>query len=337
MPDALNTELEKPRPVATSELAATLTRWLRDRGLVPNPEIVELRPLVGGLSNETWFLTVRHDSPDMPSPLELVLRWDRGEGIMAPYDMVRQFRVMQALGPTAVPVPRVLWLEPDVSVLGAQFYVVEYIKAETPGRLLDRNSSTFAPRMKSYIDTLAKIHAVDWRLHDLAFLVDDEPGDAADHAIHAADRFVALVESDAELALFSHARQWLEDHKPAVVDLSFVHVDCSVSNYMFSGNEVVAVVDWELSTISSALRDIGLYVTMLFKFRPESSLDEQLQEREEFLGMYQVATGADYEQLPFWEAAACFQMAAATSQPLHTHKAPGYSNRLAVLTDYRRP
>ncbi|MBI5657261.1 MAG: phosphotransferase, partial [Geobacter sp.] len=63
--------------------------------------------------------------------IPLVLRPQRPDGILAPYDVHRQFRVMRALASTDAPVPAVLWHESDVRVLGAPFFLMERVVGET--------------------------------------------------------------------------------------------------------------------------------------------------------------------------------------------------------------
>ncbi|MFZ9363951.1 MAG: phosphotransferase family protein, partial [Arenimonas sp.] len=178
----------------------------------------------------------------------------------------REFRVLQALYGSAVPVAVPLHLCTDESVIGSMFYVMSYVD----GRVFWDPSlpeSTPVARTALYdtlLRTLAAIHAIDVAKAGLADY--GKPGnyfarqldrwsrqyrDSETHSIPAMDALIAQLpqrcpEDDGSIAL--------------------VHGDFRIDNLMFTpdGTEVLAVVDWELSTLGHPLADLG-YLCMALR------------------------------------------------------------------------
>ena len=109
-----------------------LVAYLHTR--LPSAEEISLGRLSGmpaGASNETIGvdLHVRCDGQETIVPM--VLRPEKTDGILAPYDIKRQFRVMRALSRTNVPVPAVAWYEPNPAIIGAPFFFMTRERGET--------------------------------------------------------------------------------------------------------------------------------------------------------------------------------------------------------------
>src|SRR5512139_2283725 len=94
-------------------------------------EVVNVRGMPAGASNDTVSFDARVTCDGLEADVPLVLRPERPDGILAPYDVERQFRVMRALAGTSVPVPAVAWYEADAGVIGAPFFVMERLVGET--------------------------------------------------------------------------------------------------------------------------------------------------------------------------------------------------------------
>ena len=160
-------------------LAEYLARRLPSASSV---EVVNVQGMPAGASNDTVSFDARVRAGDEMVDLPLVLRPQRPDGILAPYDVSMQFRVMRALSRTEVPVPAVAWFEPDLTVLGVPFFIMERVAGETLPLFWYGRS----PRLDAGAAALAAIHAVDWRQAGLHFLL---PSGTA-----------AVTPSDSELA-----------------------------------------------------------------------------------------------------------------------------------------
>ena len=112
----------------------SLTAWLKPRLEADELTLSELRgPSETGFSSDTLLFdaSVRGGSGERVEPLVARIE-PRGFNVFPSYDVSLQFRVMDALAPTPVPVPRMRWLETDESVLGASFYVMDRLAGRVP-------------------------------------------------------------------------------------------------------------------------------------------------------------------------------------------------------------
>ena len=210
--------------------------------------VTRVQPLDGGVSNLTWRIA-------RGAAAAAVLRVQREQGIFEPYDVVREARVLEALADSVIPVPRVLGLASDGDLLGAPFFVTEYIDAPHMG--LAPRSAWPRPEgtQDSYVRTVAAIHGLDWRATGLDFLDPSPPGP------EAARRDLATVMGRAHrygldaIRFIAETATWLGAHLPRTAEPALSQGDINVYNYLVREGEVVAVVDWEQAQIGdSALR-----------------------------------------------------------------------------------
>src|SRR5688572_16647240 len=135
------------RKTTTRDLAETrvhLERWFAEQ-LPPGsaPMISELEaPAANGLSSETLLFEASWSADGEPRTQEFAARVapdPANKPVFPVYDLHGQFRLLQLLADSPVPVPRVWWLEPDPSVLGASFFVMERMHGRVPPDLMPYN------------------------------------------------------------------------------------------------------------------------------------------------------------------------------------------------------
>lgn len=232
---------------------AALTGWLEQR--FPGESGLSLERISGGQSNPTWFLTWGNR--------RMVLRKKPGgELLPGAHAIEREFRVLHALGPTPVPVPQALHLEEDARILGTPFYVMERLE----GRVFSDCTLPGIPpadRREMYLDmarTLARLHAV--RPAEVGLGDFGKPGDYFARQIARWTR--QYQQSDGpRIAALDRLIDWLPANMPADDGaVSIAHGDFRLGNLMFHPTEprVVAVLDWELSTLGHPLADLGFCV-----------------------------------------------------------------------------
>ena len=230
-----------------------LAQWLSAR--LPGEGSPVLQRIGGGQSNPTWFV-------DWGSS-RLVLR-KKPEGPILPgaHAIEREFRVLQALADTDVPVPRALWLEEDPGILGTPFYVMERLE----GRVFDDATLPgVSPQDRGamYLDmarTLARLHAVRPEVVGLADF--GKPGNYFERQI---GRWTKQYRASTgpRIAALDQLVDWLPANMPADDGaVSIAHGDFRIGNLMFHPTEpqVIAVLDWELSTLGHPLADLGFCV-----------------------------------------------------------------------------
>jgi aminoglycoside phosphotransferase (APT) family kinase protein len=238
------------------------------------------------------------------------------------HDVVREARLLTALAGTDVPVPRVLAIVEageivDVPVVVTDFVDGVVITESTPAPLDD--PTTRREIAESMVDTLADLHAVDWAAVGLREFGKPE-GFNARHL----RRMRALID-DADGRLppeFAGLAEWLTQNVPAESGAAIVHNDFRLGNLMVSRDrpgKVVAVLDWELTTIGDPLFDLGYflcsYPTAGEPLTPTARmgvavLEEGYPSRGELLARYRARTGISPTNIGWYAALAQFKLAA---------------------------
>ena len=235
----------------TSDLdIAALERWLRERFPGRGPGL-QIRPISGGQSNPTYFLDLGQD--------RLVLR-KQPEGDLLPsaHAIDREFRVMGALAETDVPVPEMLTYCQDAGVIGTPFYVMTRVEGRVfhetalPGVEPGDRRAMF----RSLAKGLAGLHNVD---PDAVGLGDY--GRRGGYFARQIARWTRQwhLSQQAPSADIDLLVDWLPDQIPDDTLTAISHGDYRVGNVMFHPERpsVVAILDWELSTLGHPLADLA--------------------------------------------------------------------------------
>ena len=221
-----------------------------------------VRQFQGGQSNPTFHLATTGG--------EYVLRKKPPGTLLASAHAVeREFRVMQALACTDVPVPQMRLLCEDPGVIGTSFYVMDF----EPGRIFaDRAMPGVDPahRAAAYIDVarvLARLHAVD----SVAVGLGDF-GRTGRYVARQIDRWTRQYRAarlEAEPAM-DWLIEWLTAHLPQEDETTIVHGDYRLGNLILHPTlpRVAAVLDWELSTLGHPLADLA-YCCIPWRLPPE--------------------------------------------------------------------
>jgi aminoglycoside phosphotransferase (APT) family kinase protein len=213
----------------------------------------------GGQSNPTYKLVTPQATYAMrskPGPVAKLLP--------SAHAIEREFRVMQALAATDVPVPRMHLLCDDESVIGRAFYVMEFVQ----GRVLwEQALPGFTPAQRGAIyDEMNRVIAALHRLDPAAIGLADfgRPGNYFERQIARwTKQYQASVTGPNEA--MDRLIEWLPAHIPASARdesmVSVVHGDYRLDNLIFHPTEprVLAVLDWELSTIGHPLADFSYH------------------------------------------------------------------------------
>jgi aminoglycoside phosphotransferase (APT) family kinase protein len=172
--------------------------------------------------------------------------------------MAREFRVINALGATDVPVPAPVALCEDAEVLGRPFYLMSFVDGlvlERPDQARDRAHAR--QLSEQLVDTLLALHSVDPVGVGLADL--GRPVGFRERQVRRwHQQFVASWPEEHPLELDVVAR--LGGTVPPSGPIGIVHGDYRLTNLMFSRDldRVAAVVDWEMATIGDPLSDVGM-------------------------------------------------------------------------------
>jgi len=254
-----------PRPgeeLDEDRLAVYLRRTLGLEG----PLRVQQFP--GGHSNLTYLVSA--------GGRELVLRRPPfGSTVKAAHDMGREFKVLSALAPVFPPVPRVVASCEDESVLGARFYLMERVRGVIlRSRLpegLALSASSVASLCASLVETLAALHRLDYAAAGLGGF--GNPGGYATRQVAGWTRRYRDAQTG-EVAEMDAVAGWLAAHVPPAQAASLLHNDYKHDNLVLDParpDRIVAVLDWEMSTLGDPLMDFG---TTLAYWVEEGDRDE---------------------------------------------------------------
>ena len=242
-----------------------LEGWLNGLGGEP-AELTEIRLIAGGRSNLTYRLAISEPSAPAPggagaSRLLVLRRPPLGHVLPTAHDMSREFRVLSALAGTKVPVAKPVAFCADADVIGAPFYLMEYV----PGAVLRTRQDTAVlteaqarDLSEGLADMLAEIHGVDIEAAGLTGL-----GRGAGYLSRQIDRWQRQWElsKTREVPGYDRLIARLTAALPAEGDVTLVHGDFRLDNVLVTVSprpRITAVVDWEMATLGDPLADLGL-------------------------------------------------------------------------------
>jgi aminoglycoside phosphotransferase (APT) family kinase protein len=226
-------------------------------GLVNGP--LDARLCEGGRSNLTYVVsdTTAADGTGR----WVVRRPPLGHVLATAHDMKREYRVISALHPTAVPVPETLLLCEDESVTGAPFYVMEYVEG-TPYRTTEQLAPLGAERTRAavleLVDTLVELHAV--RPESVGLGDFGRPEGFLDRQLRRWGKQLD-ASRNRELPHIDELHSALGGSLPSSPAPTVIHGDYRLDNVLLGKDDrIKAVLDWEMSTLGDPLTDLGLLV-----------------------------------------------------------------------------
>lgn len=277
--------------------------------------------LANHLAGFTGPLTVRQFEGGQSNPTYLLeaggRRWvmrkkPPGELLKSAHAVEREYRVMRALGPTDVPVPRVDLLCEDKSIIGTPFFVMDWVA----GRIIMTPLESGLPPeelnaiYRSYISVAAKLHAVDYEAVGLGDY--GRPGNYFARQVNRWTEQYRAAETD-PIPEMDQLIEWLPGNIPDDDSSSIVHGDFTIRNMVVSNEspEVIALLDWELSTIGHPIADLA-YACQFF-YNDELSRDEikalGVPEEQALIDLYCQQTGrSGVDNWPFYIAFCKFRL-----------------------------
>ena len=210
-----------------------------------------VRQFEGGQSNPTYLLT--------DSRRRYVLRRKPpGKLLPTAHAVDREYRVITALGATDVPVPRTLVLCEDPAMIGTEFFLMEYVEGRIFRENLLPELAPGEPRalFLASIDVLARLHHVDFQACGLGDY--GKPGNYFARQVGRWSRIYRASETQ-QIPAMERLMEWLPENIPAGDETTIVHGDYRLGNMIVHPSEprILAVLDWELSTLGHPLADLA--------------------------------------------------------------------------------
>jgi aminoglycoside phosphotransferase (APT) family kinase protein len=241
---------------------AALDAWMR-ANVAGFRGALTVEQFKGGQSNPTYRVTAGEQR-------YVLRRKPPGKLLPSAHAVDREFRIMSALAATDMPVPRMHALCMDDGVIGTAFYVMEYVAGRSfweptlPALPQADRRGIFA----AMNDAIARLHKVDYAAIGLS-----DYGRPGSYVLRQIDRWSKQYRASETEAIPAMDRlmEWLPRHAPASEETTLIHGDFRIDNLIFHPNEprVIAVLDWELSTLGNPLSDFA-YHMMPWRLGPDT-------------------------------------------------------------------
>ncbi|WP_417522419.1 phosphotransferase family protein [Marinovum sp.] len=271
---------------------------------------MEIERISGGQSNPTYFVT--------HGPRRMVLRKQpNGPLLKGAHAIDREYRVLRALKGTDVPVPEVLLYHADPGLVGTPFYLMERVE----GRIFTDCALpelAVEERREIYMglaDAMARMHSV--RPEDIGLADYGRPGNYFARQLARWSKQWQAAES-APIPELDKLGAWLAENLPEDGPATIAHGDFRLGNMIYHPEkpEVVAILDWELSTLGDPLADLGFCV-MPWNTAPEEyggTLGKDLAalglpDEEDFVARYMAGRAGSAPLAPFHKAFALYRFA----------------------------
>jgi aminoglycoside phosphotransferase (APT) family kinase protein len=298
-------------------------------------ESVEVERHMAGHSNETFFVRFgeRH---------WVLRRPPRGAFLPTAHDVGREYRVLSALAGTDVRAPRPILFCDDTGVIGAPFYLMERMEgAVIRDQLPEPFASDEAARRglgDELVDALVELHAVDWVKVGLEGF--GKPSGYLERQVRRWSGQLELTEPLTRKVPELHAATgWLRENLNGIPDTppTIVHGDYKMDNVMYAPGapaRLVAILDWEMSTIGDPLADLGWMVSFWREPNDPVAIDLEergptrlpgFQSRADLIARYEERSGRVVGDLTFHTVLAVWKLAILLEG--------SYARHLAGLTD----
>lgn len=272
---------------ALGPAATLLAAWL-ERQLGRPVGIATIERMAEGHSRAMFAVTLEGGT-------RYVLRMEQG-GVFGT-SSAEEFRVMRGLHDAGLPVARARWHEPDPSVLGQPFFVMDFLDA-------DRSAHPSPKTGRAFIELLHRVHELDWQAAGIEFdLVPATPSDATPMQVERW-RNVYRSSSPHAVPLLEESAAWLHANAPPLDRVRVVHGDAGPGNFVHAAGEIVAMTDFEFCHLGDPAEDWAFCATMR---------GYRTMERDAWIAAYRDVLGFEMDDARwrYWEAFNLFKGACA--------------------------
>ncbi|MGI8642234.1 MAG: phosphotransferase family protein [Pyrinomonadaceae bacterium] len=308
---------------------AKLEAFLREN-LGTKTDKITVEQFPAGSSNLTYLVKFGEQ--------EFVLRRPPfGNQVKSAHDMSREFNVLSKLSSIYKPAPKPILYCADENIIGSEFYLMErrkglIIRGKSPAKL--ENSPELQREVcESFIANLATLHGLDYKKAGLGEL--GKPEGYAKRQVEGWTKRYFNAKTDEHFEL-EKSIEWLNENIPESNNASLVHNDYKFDNVMLNPEnltEIIAVLDWELTTIGEPLMDLGTTLgywmakengaeLLNMPFNPRVLMENI--SRRELVEIYSEKSGRDVSNILFYYVFGTFKIAV-IAQQIYFRYAKGFT------------
>lgn len=311
-------------PADRAALLAGLGGWLERRiGDACDLAIGDVVEPGQGFSNTTLcFRATWREAAGAPRERRLVARIQRDSGCPLLADIFHQWRVMAAIAANSeVAAPRLAWAEESPAVLGAPFFLMDWIEGRVPADYPSYHAEGWfadlpeADRSRGWwnaVAEMARLHRIDWRAFPFLAQGRTETPDAGFYLEHFVRRWFDWAANGRRYPFIEEAIAELERRKPATNQAGLVWNDARMGNTMFAADlSVAALLDFEVATLGPAEIDVGwwLYAEDIFTEHLGAPRNPAVPRREAARAGLERLYGRPLVDLDYFEALAALKHA----------------------------
>ncbi len=296
-----------------------LQTFLRETLDVKN-EKIEISQFPAGSSNLTYLVKI--------GETEYVLRRPPfGNQVKSAHDMSREFNVLSKLSLHYKPAPQPLLYCGDENIIGSEFYLMErrkglIIRGKSP-EILENSTELQRKVCESFIENLVELHSLDYKKISLENL--GKPEGYAQRQVEGWTKRYFDAKTDEHIEL-EKAIEWLNANMPNSDGATLVHNDYKFDNVMLNPEkltEIIAVLDWELTTVGEPLMDLGTTLgywmskengaeLLNMPFNPRVLMENI--SRRELADIYAEKSGRDISEILYYYVFGTFKIAVICQQ-----------------------
>ncbi len=253
-------------------------------------DIISIEQFKGGQSNPTYKVTTQ-------TKQFVLRRKPPGKLLPSAHAVDREYRVITALEDTNVPVPKTYGLCEDPDVIGTPFFLMDFLDGHIYWDLLleDKSPEDRKEIYKNKNKVISELHKVNYEKVGLSSF-----GKPGNYVARQVSRWTKqyLASETQNIDSMNNLIEWLPKNIPDDDQTCIVHGDYRLDNMVFNNqNEVLGVLDWELSTLGHPIADFN-YHCLSWRSSPEFQDQKFLKEsgipnEKEYLDMYSENTGKD--------------------------------------------
>jgi aminoglycoside phosphotransferase (APT) family kinase protein len=275
----------REQAAAVEALIARLKELLRaNLDGVRDIHIDNVAPITAGNAREAWEFDVRwRDRGGEQTASCVMLR--KAQAGQLETELIPEFRIISSLWGSGVPVARALWIDSDGRWLERPSFITEKVAGATDFLpLLKPEAGEISRAIAGQLaNVAARLHTVDWRKLGVDFLLATTPETAAAQQIAYWETLFRKHRMEPH-PILAAAFIWLKEHQPTAGRISIVHGDFRFGNFLYEGDRINAMLDWEMVHLGDPVEDIA------WAYRPLWS-PERVFSLEEFVRRYTELSG----------------------------------------------